>query len=609
MHCEPTQTPDDIDIPALRERYRRERDKRMRTDGQKQYVAAEGDFAEYYEIDPHKPVVPREPIREEIDVAILGGGFSGLLAAARLKQQGIEDVRIIDHAGDFGGVWYWNRYPGIQCDNDAYCYMPLLEETGFMPTQRFANGAEIYGHCQRIGRHFGLYEKAIFHTLIKTLRWDEEIKRWRVGTNRHDDMKARFVIIGGGPANRPKLPGIPGISDFKGHKFHSARWDYDYTGGDTTGATGRLDDLHDKKVAIIGTGATAIQIVPYLGPQTKHTYVFQRTPSSVDFRNNHPTDPNWVKTLKPGWQRERQANFHAGAIAGFAPGQADLVCDLWTEINRNLQAKMEAQGWPHLSIEKFMEIREVEDYRVMERLRRRVDSLVENKQAAEALKPWYRFMCKRPTSNDHFLQTFNRPNVSLIDVSATKGVERMTEKGIVANGEEYEIDCVIFASGFEITTGIERRWGIDAITGRDGISLYDEWRHGYKTLHGFTTHGFPNHFFIGYTQVGLSANVTAMFDQQVSHVAYIIKQTLARGHKTVEPTREAQDGWLKIIRETAIDLTSFARECTPGYYNNEGEKELRSNVGEPYGPGFEAFGQVLAAWRDEGELAGMALGG
>jgi len=607
VKCAPTQTPDDIDIPALREKYREERDRRLRKDGQKQFVAAEGDYAEYYEADPYKPVIPREPIRDEIDVAVLGGGFSGLLAAARCRQAGVEDVRIIELGGDFGGVWYWNRYPGIQCDNDAYCYMPLLEETGYMPTKRFADGAEILAHCQRIGRHFDLYDHAIFHTLVEGTRWDEEIKRWRIATNRGDDIKARFVILCGGPTNRPKLPGIPGITDYKGHKFHSARWDYDYTGGDPTGASGRLDNLHDKRVAIIGTGATGIQLVPWLGKQVKHLTVFQRTPSSVNHRGNTPTDPAWVETLEPGWQKERQVNFHAGAIAGFAPGQSDLVCDLWTEINRNLQSKFEARNW-QISPAEYGELYEREDYLVMERLRRRVDAVVEDPATAEALKPWYRFMCKRPTSNDEYLQTFNRPNVTLVDVSASQGVERMTETALVANGVEYDADCVIFASGFEVTSDYEKRWGIKRIEGRDGRSLFDLWRDRLQTFHGFSVHGFPNHFVTGYTQVGLSANVTAMFDQHVSHIAWIIRETLARGAITVEPSREAMDEWVRIIHDTKVDMTQYQRECTPGYYNNEGEKALRSNVGEPYGPGFDAFDGVLAGWRDQGDMAGMVLG-
>src|SRR4051794_34146441 len=307
MTCEPTQTPDDIDIPALREKYRQEREKRLRPEGQQQYVRTADEFADQYEADPHLPVQPRDPISEDLDVAILGAGWSGILAAYHLKQAGVASFRNIDLAGDFGGCWYWNRFPGLQCDNDAYCYIPLLEETGYMPTKKFADGIEIYAHVQRVAKQFDLYRGALFHTLVQSLQWDEKIKRWRVRTNRGDDIRARFVVMALGPLNRPKLPGVPGIKDFEGHTFHTARWDYEYTGGSQENPT--LDKLADKRVALVGTGATAIQVVPHLGRDAKQLYVVQRTPSSVDKRSNPPTDHTWVKSLKPGWQAERRANF------------------------------------------------------------------------------------------------------------------------------------------------------------------------------------------------------------------------------------------------------------------------------------------------------------
>jgi len=612
VKCEPTQTPDDVDIPALRRRYRQERDKRLRPEGSKQYVVAEGEFADFYETDPHSPPVVRDPISEDLDVAVLGGGFAGLISAARIKEAGVSDLRIIELGGDFGGTWYWNRYPGIQCDNDSYCYIPLLEELNYIPTQKFADGAEIYEHCQRIGKHFGLYESALFGTMVRWLRWDGSIKRWRISTNRGDDIRARFVVMASGFAHRPKLPGVPGIKSFKGHSFHTSRWDYEYTGGSTTDT--RLDKLADRRVAIIGTGASAIQVVPFLGCYAKHLYVFQRTPSSVDERGNTPTDPEWVRSLKPGWQKERQANFHAWSPLGFAgvvPSREDLVCDFWTEMARNVAAQLAEMGNPELTPEQLGELLEQEDYRVMERLRRRLDSIVEDKQTAEALKPWFRFMCKRPLSNDDYLPTFNRPNVTLLDVSASKGVERISEKGLVANGIEYEVDCIIYASGFEISTEISRRYSMDAIEGRDGLSLFDHWADGYKTLHGMTSHGFPNQFFTGFSQGAVSANTTSMYEQQGEHIAYIIKEALTRGAATVELSKEAQDEWCRIIRETAVPDGGFAEECTPGYYNNEGGgggEGIRSNLGEPYGPGFYAFGRLLQEWRDKGDLEGLVLG-
>lgn len=610
--CAPTTTPDDIDLPALREKYRQERAKRLRPEGSKQYIELVDDFAGYYEIDPHSPDLVRDPISADVDVVVLGGGFGGLLSGAYLKKAGVEDVRIIELGGDFGGVWYWNRYPGLQCDNESYCYVPLLEELNYIPSKKFADGSEIYEHCRRIGKHFGLYDSAIFSTQVRALRWDESIYRWRVGTNRNDDIRARFVVMASGPFHRPKLPGIPGIKNFQGHSFHSSRWDYGYTGGDSNGG---LDKLSDKRVGVVGTGATAVQIVPYLGEYAKHLYVFQRTPSSVGPRNNAPTDPEWVKSLRPGWQKERQRNFHAWTFEGMALGQPDYVCDFWTELGRNTAARVLALEDPGaMTPEQFMAIREEEDYKVMERLRRRVADIVDDPETAEALKPYYRFLCKRPCTNDDYLQTFNRPNVTLVDVSETKGVERATEKGLVANGVEYELDCIVYASGFEITTEISRRYSIETIEGRDGVSLFDHWRGGYKTLHGFTTRGFPNQFFTGFTQVGISANIAANYELQGEHIAYVIAEALARGVTTLEPTQEAQDNWCQTIRETAIDNSAFDAECTPGYYNNEGGgggtadgEGIRSHLGEPYGPGFYAFADLLAEWRDKGDLAGLNL--
>jgi cyclohexanone monooxygenase len=605
MSCEPTRTPKNVDIAALRERYHCERDKRVRPEGERQYVETSEDFSDFYEVDPYSPPVERDPISEDLDVAILGGGFAGLLTAARVKEAGIGNIRIIEMGGDFGGTWYWNRYPGVQCDIESYCYVPLLEEVGYLTKHRYSYGGEIFEQCQRIGRHFGLYEKALFGTMVRSLRWDASIQRWRVSTNRGDELRARFLVMASGPYNRPKLPGIPGINDFTGHSFHTSRWDYEYTGGDTTGG---LHKLADKRVAIIGTGATAVQVVPFLGQYSKHLYVFQRTPSTIDDRGNRLTDPEWAKTLTQGWQAERQKSFHIATFEQLYPGMPDLVCDGWTEINRNLQATLAKMGNPKISMEEYLALREREDYQVMERLRERIDSIVKDKETAEKLKPYYRFLCKRPCFNDDYLPTFNRPNVTLVDVSDTRGVERLTEKGVVAHGVEYEVDCIVYASGFEITTEMKRRVGIETVEGRDGRSLYDHWANGFRTLHGFMTHGFPNQLFTGFIQGGVSVNVTVMYDQQARHMAYIIKEALARGAKTVEPTQDAQDAWVKTMRETEVSMEAFLRDCTPGYYNNEGGKVIRSHLGEVYGPGFYPFTELMEAWRNTGNMEGLVLG-
>jgi cation diffusion facilitator CzcD-associated flavoprotein CzcO len=609
MTCQPTDTPpsETIDIAQLREKYRQERERRLRSEGQAQYFRPTGEGLPAYAADPHKPVVPRDPISEEIDVIIVGAGWGGTMAAYHLTKAGVTNFRNVDSAGDFGGVWYWNQFPGIQCDNDSYCYLPLLEETGFMPSKKFADGWEIYEYCKSFAVKSNFADRALFHTLIDSLRWDDKIERWRVGTNRGDDIRARFVILACGVLNMPKLPSIPGIHTFRGKMFHSARWDYAYTGGSYRSPV--LDKLKDKRVAIVGTGATAIQVIPHLGEYAKQLYVVQRTPSSVDQRSNPATDPGWLKSLRPGWQRERQANFHRAAMEAFQPGEADLICDFWTEVSRNLAAELAAEGWPALTPEQFMARREIVDYQVMERLRRRVGRFVEDKKTAEALKPYYRFLCKRPLSSETFYPTFNRPNVELIDVSGTKGVEHITPNGFIGRGKEYAVDCIIFASGFEVSSDLDRRWGIGVVEGRGGKSIYDHWADGPRTLHGTMTHGFPNQFYIGYIQGALNASVTEQFGRQGYHVAHIISEGLKRGAAVLEPSKQAQDEYIRRFEQLEIDLSGFQRQCTPGYFNNEGEAKPKWALFRSWGHGWNAFERLLQDWRDKGEMEGLVLSG
>lgn len=602
-----TQCPpaDAIDISALRAKYAAERDRRINRKHNDQYIAADGKWAEIYEIDPYTPVAERAPMTGETDVVVLGAGFCGMMVAAQLKKAGIEDFHILDHGGNFGGTWYWNRYPGIQCDNDSLVYMPLLEETGAMPSKKFADGYEIHDHCQRIADHFGLREKALFHTLIESLRWDPAIERWHVGTSRGDAIKARFVVLAMGPLNKPKLPGIPGIDRFKGKIFHTARWDYEYTGGAWRNPV--LDKLADKKVAIIGTGATAIQVVPYLAKYAGHTYVVQRTPSTIDARNNRPIDRDWYESQPAGWQEARIANFHHAAMERLAPGEPDLVEDIWTEISRNVNAELEAEGWPDITPEDYAARREVMDYRVMERLRARCD-VVKDPATAEALKPYYRYLCKRPASNDDYYPCFNQDNVQLIDVAETQGLEALTETGFIHQGVEYECDAVILASGYEVTNDLDRRWGIKTIEGRDGLSIYDYWREGFQTFQGMMARNFPNMFFTGFTQAGANASNSKTFIDQGFHIGYVASEALRRGMAVVEPSQEAQDAYIAKLRSIAVDNSAYVNECTPSYFNNEGDTTKKRHIfGEPWGEGYYAFEAMLAGWRDEGSLAGLVL--
>jgi cation diffusion facilitator CzcD-associated flavoprotein CzcO len=587
-----TAVPDDLgfDPDELRARYRAERDRRLRPDGNAQYRRADGEFAE----DPHADqAFAREPLHDRVEVVLVGAGFGGLLSGARLRQAGVEDIRVIDEAGDFGGTWYWNRYPGIHCDIESYVYLPLLEEVGYVPRWRYAPGEEIRQHARAIARHFDLYRDTCFQTRVTGLRWDDDTSEWIVSTNRGDRMRARYVVVSSGTLSRPKLPGIPGVETFAGHAFHTSRWDYDYTGGD---ADGGLDRLADKRVALIGTGATAIQVVPHLGRDAEHLYVFQRTPSSVDVRDNRPTDPEWAASLTPGWQRRRRDNF-LEVVSG-RQVEEDLVSDGWTGSARLLQNLIPSNAYADLSPEQREHVNEIVDFQKMNEVRARVDAVVRDPATAEALKPWYRYMCKRPTFSDHYLETFNRPNVTLVDTADHGGVERVTEKTVVVGDQEYEVDCIVFATGFEVgVSGVLS--GLLPVHGRGGVALTEYWGRGPKTLHGFYSHNFPNLFHLGPLQNASSVNFVHILDEQATHVAAVVEEARKRQARYVEPSAEVESAWVDAIRANAPDLHGFQAECTPGYYNNEGQPRQRR---ESYADGPVAFHEELRRWRAEGGM-------
>ena len=594
------------DVALLREKYRVERDKRLRVDANDQYIEVAGDFSKYVD-DPYiADELTREPLTDEVEVVVIGGGFGGLLTGARLREAGVRassDIRIIEKGGDFGGTWYWNRYPGAMCDVESYVYLPLLEELGAMPTEKYVHAREILDHCRAIGEHYQLYDNACFQTEVTGLRWDEDRQRWIVSTNRDDAMAARHVVMANGPLHRPKLPGIEGVTSFKGHTFHTSRWDYDYTGG---GPAGGLDRLAGKRIAIIGTGATAVQCVPHIGAAAEHLTVFQRTPSSIDRRDNRPTDPEWASSLNPGWQRDRMENFN-NLVSGL-PQEVDLVDDGWTDIVGKTMALLRGgamnigEGEREGGLEAVLELA---DMAKMNEIRARAEEIVADPDIAESLKPYYRQFCKRPCFHDDYLQTFNLPNVTLVDTDG-RGVERITENGIVANGVEHEVDCIIFATGFEVGTGYARRAGYE-IVGRDGVTLTDKWADGVETLHGMHSHGFPNCFIMSQMQGGFTVNYPHMLDELARHVAYVLAEADERGAEVVEATKEGEAAWVQTIIDTARNRQAFLESCTPGYYNNEGKPGDTALQNTSYGKGSVAFFQVLEEWRQAGTNEGLAF--
>ena len=594
----------EADNNALRRRYAQERDKRLRSDGNDQYIELKGKFARLLD-DPYTPRADRATKHDDVAVTFIGGGFAGLVTGARLKDAGIGDVRIVEKGGGFGGTWYWNRYPGAQCDTASMIYLPLLEETGHMPSERYARAPEILRHCNRIADRYELHDGALLHTEVTDAEWDGARSRWIVRTNRGDEFTSQFIGIGTGPLHVAKLPAIPGIETFAGHAFHTSRWDYAYTGGDPDGAP--MDRLGDKRVAIIGTGATAVQCVPHLSRACQELLVFQRTPSSVDVRANQPIDPRWFAEIAtPGWQGRWLENFVANMSAAESPTE-DLVNDGWTDLAKRIRGRLAAPRPNSASFQDLLADFENADFEKMSEIRARVDAMVENPETAATLKAWYRQLCKRPCFHDEYLDAFNLPSVRLIDTDG-KGVERITDRGMVVAGIEYPVDCIIYASGFEVGTAPTRRYGFD-LTGKDGVLLSEFWSSGMRTLHGIHVRGFPNVFLVQLGQGGnFIANVPHNLTDAAKTIAAVITHMRDRGFDQVDVSTPAEDAWMEQLTPNPV-MTSFLAACTPGYYNNEGRGPSPHSLLVGYAHGAPAYFRYIDQWRGSGDFKGLEFCG
>ena len=575
-----------FDPDTLQQKYREERDKRVRPNGVKQYIDPSGSFDRFAQ-DPYvEPGFSRDPLTDEVDVVVVGGGFTGLVTAARLIEAGVRDVRIIEKGGDVGGVWYWNRYPGIRCDVDSYIYLPLLEEIGTVPSEKYSAGAEILDHCQAIAKRYDLYSNGCFQTQVTSISWDDAESRWTVRTDRNDAIKARFVCLGSGGLDRPRLPAIPGIESFTGHSFHTSRWDYSYTGGNPEGG---MTGLEDKSVAIIGTAASAIQCIPLIAESAKQLTVFQRTPSIIDARNNRATDLEWFTNQEPGWQKRRAENF-TSIIVGI-PQDEDLVADritaLYSRVTKPRNAGPEGPSEPDPAMAPAQRM-QLANYAKMEEIRARVSTIVSRPEVAESLKPYYNLGCKRPQFSDVYLPTFNEPDVTLVDTQGA-GVDRITETGVVFDDHEYEVDCIIYATGFASGVATANAGGF-SVVGRGGTTLSDKWAGGTRTLHGIYMNGFPNLFIIGgIAQASLTINFTHILDEQATHVAALIQQCARDGVTAMEVRAEAEQRWAETLAAKAVDRSKIIAECPPG--------DHLALLGSVYGGGPFEYVEICKQWR------------
>ncbi|MGA3148017.1 MAG: NAD(P)/FAD-dependent oxidoreductase [Acidimicrobiales bacterium] len=598
----PLPTDANYDPEAVRAKYLAERDKRLVPHRADIRDLRTDDYFAGYRDDPFTPLIERDPVVDEVDVVIVGGGIAGVLAGANLRKAGIGRIRIIDQAGGIGGTWYWNRYPGVMCDVESYIYLPMLEELDYIPTRRYAYGEEILGHLEAVADRFDLVDDALFHTGVTRAEWHEDEARWRIRTDRGDEVSSRWYVLAVGILNLMKLPTIPGMEDFAGRSFHSARWDYAYTGG---GPHQSLTGLADKVVALIGTGATGIQCVPPLAESAKHLYVFQRTPSAIGERGNRPTDPDFAEGLEPGWQRDRMDNFQA-IIMG-RPVESDQVDDGWTRHYAAVQHPPRTEG---MTMADYLRSGEEVDYRIMDEHRRRVEELVTDPATAEILKPYYRYLCKRPCFHDEYLPALNNPNVTVIDCPG--GIEKITKSGPVIDGKQYQVDCIIYGTGFEAElTPLFRRVGHEII-GRGGVTLAEKWADGAASLFGMMSRGFPNMFVMPAPgqQAVVTVNYTQLAVLGAEFIGSAIGQLEKRGVEVFDVSAEAEEAWTKEIVDTFVDASSMMSACTPSRINNEGHPEALNPRNTNYGRGFGdwfAYRELLEGWIEAGNLEGLEL--
>ncbi|KZL76604.1 cyclohexanone -monooxygenase [Colletotrichum incanum] len=658
-----------MSLDTIRRKYDEERDKRYHPEGLQQYVidlAASHKFSSF-QTDPwvrpeSSSQTPNDDCistaatidkkaaledRDSCTFLIVGAGYGGILFAANLIKAGVDpnDIRIVDTAMGFGGTWYWNRYPGLQCDVESYIYMPLLEDTGYMPKHKYSFGPELRAHAERIAVHFGFQDKAQFGTRVDILAWDNDSSEWEAtlqieNEGRSISVRSKFVFTAYGIGHYPKLPNIPGLDSFHGSAFHTSRWNYTVTGGSE--AEPSLTSLADKRVGIVGTGATAVQAVPYLARWSKQLYVFQRTPSAVGPRNNKPTDPElWQAGIAThqGWQTDRAENFNAFLANDPAKPDIDLVQDEWTKLPSysalignptNLDAKSREE------VASYVATLETLDLPQQESRRSRIDDIVKDRATAEALKPWYPSWCKRPCFNDDYLNVFNQSNVTLVATGA-RGIEKIGPRNVTVDGNEYDVDVLIFATGFRPpTSGSPAERSRMKVYGRNGLDMDTKWAQpqGQSTLHGLISRDFPNFLFPGPNQMGAAPNGTYQRDQLGQHFAYIVTAAAQKNSKVqvytqdqnvskygkydvvIEPTVEAEENWATAVAQHAVKLSAMAG-CTPNYMITPEEQEAvakqrkdllqRKARGALWGRGVADYMSILRSWRGEGELRGLEV--
>ncbi|WP_342212912.1 NAD(P)/FAD-dependent oxidoreductase [Nocardia wallacei] len=484
----------------------------------------------------------------EIDAVVVGAGFAGLHMLHKLRELGFS-VRVYEAGGGLGGTWYWNRYPGARVDVKSmyynYSFDPELEQE-WEWTEKLPPQPELLRYIDHVADRFDLRKDVRLHTRVTAAVYDESAARWRITTDRGEVVSARFAIMATGCLSVPKRVEVPGIETFRGRSFHTGEWpehDVDFTG---------------RPVAVIGTGSSGVQIVPLVAAAAEQLTVFQRTANYVLPAGNHPIDPEYQREIKSRYREVRTANRESSfGIAQPEPTKGALEVSeeernafyrkVWEDKDSELVSML--VGFTDLLAD------EAANETAAQFIRDRIAEIVTDPAVARLLQPSGLFGVKRPVLGTNYYETFNRPNVRLVDVRATP-LTQVTASGLETTAESFEFDDIIYATGFDAMTGALA--AID-IRGRDGVSLREKWAAGPVTYLGLAVAGFPNLFTLaGSGSPSVLSNMMVSIEQHVDWVADAIVSMRSRGITTMEARVDAEQGWTRHVGEVG-DMTLYPK--------------------------------------------------
>ena len=480
-----------------------------------------------------------KPTPQRVDVLVVGAGFGGMYAVYKFREMG-KSVVGIEAGGNVGGVWYWNRYPGARCDlmsvDYSYGFSPEIEQE-WTWSEQFAAQPEILAYANFVADRLDLRKDFKFNTRVTSAKWDEAAQLWRATTDQGEVLEAPYAIMSTGPLSVPKDPDIPGIDRFKGELYRAQKWPHHPV------------SYEGKRVGVIGTGSSGIQIIQEVGPQAGELFVFQRTPSFTLPMRNRALDDEYIAEMKKHYPQMRAA-MRNNPTGGTRP----VTSRPFFSLPKDQRLEAMEQAWVnggHTFLGSFSDlmINEEANEQVADFVRDKIGQIVNDPDTAEALKPrGYPIFARRPCLDSSYYETYNLPNVHLVDCKKDQIIE-ITENGVRTQSGEVELDMLIFATGYDALTGALLAFEVE---GRDGLKLKDKWADGPRSHLGVAMEGFPNMWATtGPNGPAALANIITISEHDVDWIADLITHMEAKGITSAEPTQEAEDRWMTMVADLA----------------------------------------------------------